>query len=78
MCGSEKTVNISSHPPEAKFTIKDARGNVIVQDTTPTNVTLKRGRGWFQAGDYTVTFEKEGYETTTVPVRQGLETGLYQ
>ena len=77
MCGSEKTINVASYPPETKFTIKNPRGGVIVQDTTPTNVTLKRGRGWFQAGDYTVTFEKPGYKTTTVPIPQGLEVGWY-
>lgn len=77
MCGPEKTINIKSHPLGADFTIKDARGNVVVQDVTPTNVTLKRGRGWFKAADYKVTFEKEGCKKMTVPIRQGLESGWY-
>ena len=76
MCGSEKTVSIKSNPG-SKFMIKDAKGQVIVEDTAPTNITLKRGRGWFQAGDYNVTFEKPGYEKTTVPINQGLEGGWY-
>jgi len=77
MCGSEKTINIKSSPPGSDFTIKDAQGNTIIEDVTPTNVTLKRGRGWFQAGDYKVTFKKEGCKQRTAPIRQGLETGWY-
>lgn len=77
MCGSEKTVNIRTQPPEAKFSIKDVKGIVMIQGVTPTNVTLKRGRGFFQAGDYTVAFEKQGYNSKTVSVPQGLETGWY-
>jgi len=77
MCGSEKTINIKSEPPQAKFTIKDTKGIAIVQGITPTNVTLKRGRGFFQGGDYTVEFEKQGYDSKTFLVPQGLETGWY-
>ena len=77
MCSSEKTININSQPPDSSFVITDAIGNVIVQDTTPTNVTLKRGRGWFQAADYKITFEKEGCRQMTVPIQQGLEAGWY-
>lgn len=78
MCGSEKTVNISSHPPRVNFTIKDAKGNIVVKDISPTNVTLKRGGGsWFKSADYKITFEKEGCKKKTIPIRQGLETGWY-
>jgi len=77
MCGDEKTIHIISHPAEADFIVTDAHHNVIIKDVTPTNVTLKRGRGWFQAGDYNVTFKKEGYKLVTMPIRQGLETGWY-
>lgn len=77
MCGSEKTVNINSHPPGADFTIKNAKGAVIVKDVAPTNVTLKRGGGWFKAADYQITFEKEGCKQMTVPISQGIESGWY-
>jgi len=76
MCGSEKTINIRSQPPEAKFSIKDVKGIAITTGVTPTNVTLKRGRGWFQPGGYSVAFEKEGYQNTTVSIRQSV-TGWY-
>lgn len=77
ICSSEKTVNIDSSPTGADFDIKDPSGKVIIKDVTPTNVTLKRGRGWFQSGDYTISFEKEGYQNLTTNVNQGLETGWY-
>lgn len=76
MCGSEKTINIRSSP-SASFEIKDAYNNIVVEDIAPTNVTLKRGRGWFKAADYKITFRKEGCKQTTVPIQQGLEVGWY-
>jgi len=77
MCGDEKTTNITSDPSEAKFEITDHDGNIVVRNVTPTNVTLKRGRGWFEKGDYKISFHKEGYEDLTVPINQELETGWY-
>lgn len=77
MCGDDKTINIQSDPPGANFVILRPGGDVVTQGTTPTNVTLKRGRGYFQAGDYMVRFVKEGYEDLSVPIEQGYETGWY-
>jgi len=77
ICGSEKTVNISSSPVEAKFSITNRKGALIAQGVTPTNITLKRGSGYFKGGDYTITLEKQGYQTSVQPIKQGLETGWY-
>jgi hypothetical protein len=77
MCSDHKTINISSEPSEAKFTIKDRYGKDVVQGVSPTNVTLKRGSGYFQAGDYTIEFEKAGYQKHTQPIKQDYETGWY-
>jgi len=77
VCRSEKTVNVSSEPSGMRFEIVAATGRVITQGITPMNVTLKRGRGYFQAGDYTARFSGYGYEPIAVPVRQGFETGWY-
>jgi hypothetical protein len=92
MCGAEKTVNISSEPMGAEFEIiashyqdtnppgrRLVKGpdKIIIQGITPTNVSLKRGRGYFQAGDYTVRFHKSGYDDLTVGISQGFETGWY-
>lgn len=77
MCSDHKTINVQSDPPGAQFDILKPNGSVVTQGTTPTNITLKRGRGYFQAGDYTIRFTKDGYEDLTMPVEQGFETGWY-
>lgn len=77
MCTGEKTVNIKSSPARAKFEIFNSYGNMISNGITPTNVTLKRGRGYFAAGDYTIEFSKEGYQNRKMPLPQGIETGWY-
>jgi hypothetical protein len=77
MCGSEKTINIKSHPLESEYTITNRKGEIIAKGTTPENITLKRGSGWFKGGDYTITLEKHGYETEVKPISQGVETGWY-
>jgi hypothetical protein len=77
MCGAEKTVNVSSSPSGASFRVLSPTGAVIAQGITPANVTLKRGRGYFEAGDYRVAFHREGRIDTTTPVPQGFETGWY-
>ncbi len=76
-CGSHKTVNIASEPPGASFEVINKRGKPVVNGVTPTNVSLKRGGGYFAAGDYAVTFRKDGYQEQVAPVPQGLETGWY-
>ena len=77
ICGSEKTINVTSSPIEAQFAISNAKGNVVAKGLTPTNVTLKRGSGWFKAGDYTIKLSKVGYKDTVVPIAQGIEGGWY-
>lgn len=77
ICGSEKTINVTSSPVESEFSIINRKGNIIAKGVTPTNVTLKRGDGWFRAGDYTIKLSKAGYKETIVPIKQDLETGWY-
>ncbi|MBN2019633.1 MAG: hypothetical protein JW749_05350 [Sedimentisphaerales bacterium] len=77
ICSGEKTININSNPAQANFGILDKKGKMVAQGTTPANVTLKRGAGWFSAGDYTITIEKAGYKKVVKQVNQGLEVGWY-
>ena len=77
ICGDEKTINISSEPSGANFTIKNRHGNDIIQGVTPTNVTLKRGDGYFKAGCYTIEFEKAGYQKHTQFIKQYPEGGWW-
>jgi hypothetical protein len=76
-CGASKTVTIRSEPSSAKFVVKDHDGIAIHNGITPATVSLKRGSGYFRAGDYTVTFEKVGYEKALVPAESSIEWGWY-
>ena len=77
MCSDHKTISILSDPPGADFEVENRLGVVIIKDTTPQTITLKRGGGWFKQEGYLISFEKEGYEPLTATVDQGLETGWY-
>jgi hypothetical protein len=76
-CGESKTISITSDPAGAKFNIKDGHGKVVHTGITPASVSLKRSSGPLTKGNYTITFEKEGYAEKTVPVEQEFETGWF-
>jgi len=77
ICGSTKTITVSSNPSGANFSIQNKEGKEIHSGVTPSTVTLKRGRGYFAAGDYTISFTKAGYKPMDMPIKQGLEAGWY-
>ncbi len=62
---SQWPVNISSSPSEAKFTITGKNGMVIHSGQTPAALTLEAGDGYFSKAQYTLKYEKAGYETKT-------------
>ena len=61
--GSHKTVQISSNPSGAKFTIYNKAGKVIESRATPASVSLERSSGYFCKENYKVVFEETGYYT---------------
>jgi len=75
--GGEETISVTSNPPEASFTIKDQTGAPVTSGVTPSNVTLKKGSGWFAAADYMITMSKTGYKDATMPVPQGVDVLWY-
>lgn len=76
-CGDHKMISVTSEPPGADFEVTSPSGMVIEAGRTPTNIILKRGRGYFRAGDYIIRFQKDGYEPSERPVTQGFETFWY-
>ena len=66
-------VSITSEPSGADITVFNNKEKAIFEGKTPATLELKAGRGFFQAGDYTVKFSKSGYKEITVPIRQGLD-----
>jgi hypothetical protein len=61
--GSHKTVQISSNPSGAKFTIYNKAGKAIDSRATPASVSLDRSSGYFSKENYKVVFEMPGYYT---------------
>jgi hypothetical protein len=59
---SKWMVHIDSEPPGAHVSVSDRNGNQMYQGTTPTQVSLRSGAGYFKAQRYTFEFRRDGYE----------------
>lgn len=70
---SSYPISINSTPSEAKITITNKKGIEIYQGNTPATLKLDAGNGFFSKAHYMVKFEKNGYETKTVPVNFKLD-----
>lgn len=70
---SNYPISINSIPEGAKITIIDKKGKEIYSGNTPANLKLKAGAGFFSKAFYTVKFEKEGFDTKTIPVNFKLD-----
>lgn len=66
-------VTINSSPPGAEATIKKASGGVIARGKTPFTQTLETGHGYFDAAEYTIEAEKQGYYKASRPVDASLD-----
>lgn len=66
---SKPEVGVYSTPTAAKYEIVNSRGIVVAQGVTPGRVLLESGRGYFKGEDYKVTYRKDGYQDTTVPLK---------
>ncbi len=64
--GGPSKVEITSDPSGAMFTVYNKKGDAIKSGTTPAEVKLKEGAGYFSAQKYKVKFEKAGYRTCEV------------
>ena len=65
MSQSNYPVSINSTPDDATFTVKDRNGQVLHSGVTPETIILKSGAGFFKAGVYTISVEKDGFMTGT-------------
>ncbi|CAN7251401.1 hypothetical protein LJR159_000929 [Pseudomonas brassicacearum] len=66
---SKPEVGIYSTPTAVKYEIVNSRGMVVSSGVTPGRVLLESGRGYFKGEDYKVTFRKDGYQDSTVPLK---------
>lgn len=65
---SRYPISINSTPSEAKITITDKKGVEVFKGNTPATLKLNSGAGFFSKARYQVKFEKDGYQSKTVPV----------
>lgn len=62
-------VQVNSNPPGVEFKIKDEKGNIVSQGTTPQGVMLEKSDGsYFGKKSYQITFQKADYQPVTLPV----------
>jgi hypothetical protein len=60
--GGSQRVSIASTPPGAQVSIVNRAGTVVSTGSTPFEVKLKKGAGYFKSESYTLTFVMPGYE----------------
>ncbi len=65
-------VRIDSSPQKATVVITDRAGKEIYNGTTPINVTLKSGAGFFKKAMYSITYTKPGFLSKTVELSADL------
>jgi hypothetical protein len=53
-------------------TLKNKRGIKILKGTIPTVITLPSSSGFFSGADYSLVFEKDGFEPVTVTLSSEL------
>lgn len=70
---SEYPVSISSQPEGAKIIITNKARQDVFSGETPTTITLKASCGFFKGEDYTVSFQKEGYNSHTAQIERGID-----
>ena len=61
-------VTINSHPSGAAISITNKKGEEVYKGSTPANLMLKSGAGFFGKQSYKITFQLSGYDTRVIPV----------
>lgn len=64
-----QAINIKSTPDQARVVVTDIdEGAKVYEGSTPTIVSLKKGRGFFQGRHYEVVISKSGYRDVSVAI----------
>lgn len=71
---SSYAVSLQSSPERAEYVVTNQRsGKRIAAGVTPSMVSLPAKNGFFSAAKYQVTFEHNGYNSTTVPLNASMD-----
>ena len=66
-------VRLNSTPNGANVVVAKANGDVIHRGVTPMVCVLKSSSGYFSPAKYSLSFSKEGYRETTIPLNATLD-----
>jgi S1-C subfamily serine protease len=65
---SANPVLFSTHPSGAVIEVQDSKGQVVFQGISPASTTLSTTQSFFTRHRYSVTFRKDGYQSSNAPV----------
>lgn len=68
----DRTIPINSNPGAATVTVYDTANKVVATGTTPAQIRLKKGAGYFKGADYRLVVEKTGYQRREFEIKHNL------
>jgi len=66
--GNHYPFSVRTEPAGANVIIKNKKGTELYNGTTPTNLILKSGAGYFRSESYTVEISLNGYEPKSIKI----------
>jgi len=66
-----------SNPEGVSLEILDKNNMIVANVTTPAQIALKKGAGFFSGQSYTVKATKEGYEPSSFWIDNNVNIGAY-
>jgi len=75
--GSKENFTFLSNPEGAKLEIFDQNNMLVANVTTPAQIALKKGAGFFKGQTYSVKVTKEGYKPSSFRIDNNVNIGAY-
>ena len=71
---SDYPVTFNASPEGVSYTVVNTKKDLVMAaGTTPDTVVLSADNGFFSRASYVVTFEKENYESVSMPLKAGMD-----
>ncbi len=71
---SDYPVTFNASPEGVSYTVVNAKKDLVMASgMTPDTVVLPADNGFFSRASYVVTFEKENYESVSMPLKAGMD-----
>lgn len=64
--GGSQTIPLTSSPDGAEVTVYNSSNTVLYKGTTPTQITIEKGKGYFKKEMLRIVVEKQGYQTRDI------------